>query len=80
VQVLRYQSARAEGRNIALLNCAAFSSTAPAEHHVWRVHLGAMGVRAICSFPERRLAFDRQAFARDPRIASLDWDRPPIKA
>jgi hypothetical protein len=75
VQVLRYQSARAPGLNIALLSCAAFASTAPLERQVWRVHLGPMGVRAICDFPERRLAFDRAAFARDPRIASLSWER-----
>lgn len=75
VQVLRYQSARAEGLNIALLSCAAFASTAPLERQVWRVHLGAMGVRAICVFPDHRLAFDRAAFARDPRIASLSWER-----
>ena len=76
VQVLRYQSARAPGLNLALLACAAFTSTAPLERQVWRVHVGAMGVRAICVFPEHRLAFDRQAFARDPRIAALIWDRP----
>jgi hypothetical protein len=34
-----------------------------------------MGVRAICEYPAQRLAFDRLAFARDPRIASLAWDR-----
>jgi len=79
VQVLRYQSARAPGLNIALLACAAFTSTAPLERHMWRVHVGAMGVRAICAFPEHRLAFDRQAFARDPRIAALNWDRPAIR-
>ena len=37
-----------------------------------------MGVRAICDFPEQRLAFDRAAFARDPRIAALNWDRVAI--
>jgi hypothetical protein len=75
VQVLRYPSARAPGLNIALLSCAAFASTAPLERQAWRVHLGAMGVRAICVFPEHRLPFDRAAFARDPRIASLSWER-----
>jgi hypothetical protein len=75
VQVLRYQSARAPGLNIALLSCAAFASTAPLERHEWRVHLGAMGVRAICAHPEQRLAFDRDAFARDPRIAAINWER-----
>ena len=79
VQVLRYQSARAEGLNIALLSCAAFASAAPLERQVWRVHLGPIGVRAICVFPELRLAFDRDSFARDPRIAKLNWERPPVR-
>jgi len=78
VQVLRYRSARADGLNVALLSCAAFSSPAPLERQVWRVHIGKMGVRAICDFPEQRLAFDRDAFARDPRIAALNWERGVI--
>ncbi len=72
---IRYQSARAPGLNVALLACAAFASREPLERQVWRLHIGAMGVRAICNFPEQRLAFDRTAFARDPRIARLAWDR-----
>lgn len=75
VQVLRYGSARVDGLNVALLTCAAFASPAPIERQVWRVHLGPVGVRAICDFPEQRLAFSRDAFARDPRIARLDWQR-----
>jgi len=75
VTAIRYQSARAPGLNIALLACAAFASREPLERQVWRLHIGAMGVRAICNFPEQRLAFDRVAFARDPRIAGFAWDR-----
>jgi hypothetical protein len=75
VQVLRYASARAAGRNVALLTCAAFASREPLERQVWRLHVGAPGVRAICAFPEQRLAFDRAAFAGDPRIGDLRWDR-----
>jgi hypothetical protein len=37
--------------------------------------MGARGVLAICGFPAARLEFDRQAFARDPRIAALRWER-----
>jgi hypothetical protein len=74
-QVLRYVSPRAAGRNVALLTCAAFTSHAPLERQVWRLHVGAPGVRAICAFPEQRLAFDRSAFASDPRIAALQWER-----
>ena len=68
VQALRYPSARAPGRNVALLTCRAFGSREPEERQVWRLHVGAPGVRAICAFPEQRLGFDRQAFARDPRM------------
>ena len=75
VLAIRYQSARTAGQNIALLSCAAFASRAPVERQGWRIHVGAMGVRAICHFPERRLAFERSAFARDPRIATLAWER-----
>ena len=75
VIAIRYQSARAAGQNVALLSCAAFASRAPLEWQTWRMHIGPMGVRAICNFPEQRLAFDRGAFARDPRIAALAWRR-----
>jgi len=75
VQVMRYASARAPGRNVALLACGAFGSREPLERQVWRVHVGSYGVRAICGFPEQRLGFDREAFAADPRIASLRWER-----
>ena len=75
VQALRYHSARAEGLNVALLTCAAFASREPLERRRWRIHLGASGVRAICDFPEERLAFGPTAFARDPRIAGIEWDR-----
>lgn len=75
VQVLRYESARAPGRNLALLTCKAFGSREPIERQVWRLHVGAPGVRAICDFPEQRLGFGREAFANDPRIALLQWER-----
>ena len=75
VQVIGYQSARAPGRHIALLSCAAFESREPLERQTWRVHVGAPGVRAICASPEQRLGFDREAFAADPRIAALRWER-----
>ena len=72
VNALRYESARAPGRNIALLTCGAFASHERLERQVWRLHVGAPGVRAICAFPEQRLGFDRSAFASDPRIAALE--------
>ena len=76
VQAIRYPSARdARGVNLALLACAAFAVTAPLERQTWRLHLDGGGVRALCEFPEQRLAFDRQSFAADPRIAALAWER-----
>jgi len=76
VDVLRYASARlADGVNLALLTCKAFASRRPEERQTWRIDVGGNGVRAVCGFPESRLEFDRQAFANDPRIAALDWDR-----
>jgi hypothetical protein len=75
VNVLRYQSARSAGENVALLSCAAFASKKPNDQQRWRIHLGATGVRAIGEIPAHRLAFDRAFFARDPRIATLTWDR-----
>ena len=75
VQAVKYQSARAPGVSVALLTCSAFASRAPEETRRWRIHVGATGARAICEFPDERLAFDRAAFARDPRIASIRWDR-----
>jgi hypothetical protein len=75
VEVLRYQSARdANGRNTALLTCRAFRSREPVARQTWRLHLGTPGVRAIGD-GHRRLAFPREAFANDPRIAAMVWDR-----
>ena len=42
------------------------ASRAPLERQTWRLHLDRGGVRALCEFPEHRLAFDRTAFADDP--------------
>ena len=75
VQAVKYQSARAPGLNIALFTCAAFTSREPQERRRWSIHVGPTGARAICDFPDERIAFDRAAFARDPRIASLNWER-----
>lgn len=76
VNVIRYASARDSGGvNLALLTCAAFSVTAPLERETWRLHLDRHGARAVCAHPERRLEFDRLAFAADPRIAGLRWER-----
>jgi hypothetical protein len=76
VQVVRYPSARdAGGVNLALFTCAAFASPEPVERRTWRILIDAHGVRAMCDVPDVRLAFGRDAFAADPRIAALRWER-----
>ena len=79
LQVFRYPSARdprkGGGVNVAILACAAFGAAEPLDRRTWRLQFGSQGVRALCEFPDVRLAFDRTAFARDPRIAELHWDR-----
>jgi hypothetical protein len=76
VDVLRAPSARdAGGVTVALLTCRAFAAREPIERQTWRLAFNAHGVRAVCEFPNARLAFDRASFARDPRIASLAWER-----
>ena len=61
--------------NVALLTCRAFAAPEPHERQAWRMHVGAAGVRALFPAQGRGLAFDRAFFARDPRIAGLNWDR-----
>jgi hypothetical protein len=80
VEVLRYASVRAEaaggaGMNLALLTCRVFASRAPHARQTWRLLFGPSGVRAICERPRGRVQFDRAAFADDPRIAALVWER-----
>ena len=76
VDVLRYPSARdPAGVNLALLQCRAFAGREPMERQTWRASFNAHGARVVCEFPETRIEFDRQAFAGDPRIARLRWER-----
>lgn len=75
---IRSISARdpAGGRNVSLLSCAAFVDRAPTRLQSWRLKLSAAGVYARSEEPRIALHFDRDAFARDPRIAAFRWDRP----
>jgi hypothetical protein len=77
IDAIVYSSVRdpAGGSNVAILTCQPFVEAKPVNHQMWRIQLGATGVRAVCSFPDTRLEFDRPAFAADPRIAALRWDR-----
>ena len=79
MKVLRYHSARTSGTNVAVLTCAAFRSREPVAQERWKVHLDANGVRAIGERGDQRLAFDRAAFASDPRIGAMTWHRRPAR-
>jgi hypothetical protein len=77
IDVVRYPSARDPGRgvNVAVFACRRFASREPVDRQTWRLDFGPSGVRAVCAFPEARLEFGRRAFASDPRIAALVWER-----
>src|SRR5262249_49349977 len=77
IEIIRYQSVRDPGRamNLALLTCRVFAKPEPVSLRTWRIHLSAAGVQAICESPKSGIAFDQKAFAADPRISALKWDR-----
>jgi len=77
IEVIRYRSVRdpAGRMNIAILVCRAFAKPNPIAFRTWRIHLSASGAQAVCESPRQGLAFDRNAFASDPRIAAMNWNR-----
>ena len=77
IDVIRCESARDPdaGLNLAVLACRAFASADPVAQQTWRLQFGSAGVRGLCTFPDQRIEFTCDAFARDPRIASLSWAR-----
>lgn len=76
-EIIRYASARDAmgGANVAVLTCAAFAKPEPLEAQTWRIGVGENGVYAIREFPSDRVEFGRQAFAADPRIVAMVWER-----
>jgi hypothetical protein len=77
IEIIRYRSVRdpKQGMNLALLTGRAFSDPEPSGFQTWRIHLNATGARALREFPRSGLAFGRDTFAADPRIAAMKWDR-----
>jgi hypothetical protein len=76
-EVLRATSVRDPkgGANLAVLSCAAFAAKAPTERQTWRIRIGAKGAQAIREHPAKGVEFGREAFAADPRLAGMRWDR-----
>ena len=77
VEAIRYASVRDPKHrlNVALLTCRAFSVKQETARQTWRIHLSAGGARTQCEMPRRSIDFDRKAFAADPRIAKMAWER-----
>ncbi|MAS06961.1 MAG: hypothetical protein CL534_20065 [Ahrensia sp.] len=76
-EAIRYRSVRdPENRaNLAVLTCNAFAERGPIRQHAWKLRISATGVLALGPDAEDRLGFGRAAFASDPRIAAMNWDR-----
>jgi hypothetical protein len=77
-EILRYASARdrdATGVCAAVLTASAFAETSPQDFETWRIGVSRSGAYALREFPFARIEFDRNAFASDPRIAAMRWDR-----
>jgi hypothetical protein len=77
IEIVRYASVRDPRHrlNVALLTCRAFASPEPVAQQSWRILLDGNGARALCEMPRRTLEFDRAAFAADPRIREMKWQR-----
>lgn len=77
IQVIKYSSVRdpRHRTNLAILSCLAFSKPKPLARQSWKILLTPNGVRCFCDMPKETIDFDRAAFASDPRIAAMRWQR-----
>ena len=76
--VIRYASVRdpLQGANLAVLTCEAFAAPQPVERQTWRIRIGRGGAQALREHPRAGTEFAPNAFAPDPRLANMLWDRP----
>jgi hypothetical protein len=77
IEIIRSASVRDPQHrlSITLLTCRAFRAREPSERRSWSFRLGPTGVLALREFPRTSLEFGRDAFATDPRIAAIGWER-----
>jgi hypothetical protein len=64
-----------KGMNITIMRCAAFRDTSPLETRTWRLTLSQAGPFAIREALYDAVTYGRGAFANDPRIRTLRWER-----
>ena len=77
LEAIRYESVRdpQSRANVAVLSCRAFAADDAVGRQTWHFHFGGGGVRAVCEAPKLAISYGRDAFAADPRIAGLNWER-----
>ncbi len=77
IDAIRYRSVRDPegGVNLAVLTCRAFAASEPIQLQTWHLRFGSGGVQALAAFPPLGLDYGRADFGRDPRIATMNWDR-----
>jgi hypothetical protein len=77
IELIKYPSVRDPHHhaNLAVLSPAAFAKPEPTGRQTWRIYLDRNGARAMCESPNLSLAFARNAFDADPRMAAFAWDR-----
>jgi len=79
-EILRYEAMRdpeVGGLCVAVLSCAAFAETRPRRFDTWRIGVSRTGVYAIRESLGAKIEFNRDAFASDPRVAAMQWERFP---
>lgn len=76
-EVIRYASVRdpARGANLAVLTCRAFDCAQPVDRQTWHIRLSPAGAQALCEHPRASCVFAPDAFAGDPRLEGMVWDR-----
>ena len=80
-EIIRYVSVRdpSGGANLAVLHARVFQEPAPVERQSWRLRICRTGAVAICDHPRAAIEFPPDAFAADPRLSGMIWDRPPAR-
>ncbi|NJM83354.1 MAG: RES family NAD+ phosphorylase [Tabrizicola sp.] len=76
MEIIRAGSARDRPRaNLVVLSCAAFAARAPTDRQSWRIRIGKTGAQALREHPAKGIEFGREAFADDPRLRDMRWER-----
>lgn len=76
-EVIRFASVRdpEQGANFAVLSCRAFGEPAPIDRQTWRIRISRTGAQAIREYPRMGIEYPCTAFANDPRLANMVWNR-----